>query len=70
LQGTAAAQSSVGLEDLVLLSLQLEAGSCGARQGRLYTMNSAFHPSISVNKQSGCYQDLNFLEAWDDAKQT
>lgn len=43
LLGTAAAQHFAVLEDLVLLSLQLEVESCRAKQGKLYTMNLAFH---------------------------
>lgn len=46
LLGTAAAQRFAVLEDLVLLSLQLEVESCRARQGKLYTVNFAFHPSL------------------------
>lgn len=42
--GTAAAKCFAVLEYLVLLSLQLE--SCRARQGKLYTVNFTFHPTL------------------------
>lgn len=46
LLGTAAAQRFTMLEDFMLLSLQLEVESCRARQGKLYTLNFTFHPSL------------------------
>lgn len=46
--GTAAVQRLAVLEDFVLLSLQLEAGSYRARQGRLHTVNFSFHLFVSV----------------------
>lgn len=46
LLGTAAAKCFAVLGYLVLLSLQLEVESCRARQGKLYTVNFTFHPTL------------------------